>query len=246
VVVVNSTETGRPQALLEGSIISARRTAASAALAARTLLDGDDPECIGLVGTGLINHETVRFLAAALPPLRRFVLHDLDRAAAERFAGGLEGLLGGEVEVELAASPEAVLERCSLVAFATTASRPYVDDLSMCPPGAVILHTSLRDLSAAAILRADNVVDDADHVCRAGTSIHLAAEARGQRDFIRTSLARILAGEEPPRCGDDRVTVFSPFGLGVLDLAVADLVLRAARETSRGHAIPDFLHTPFD
>lgn len=38
-----------------------------------------------------------------------------------------------------------------------------------------------------------------------------------------------------------RVTLFSPFGLGVLDIAVADLVLRGARHAGLGVDLPDFL-----
>ena len=53
----------------------------------------------------------------------------------------------------VAASLEELLSECPMVAFGTTAIKPYVDDLDACPAGATILHVSLRDLSAGAFFR---------------------------------------------------------------------------------------------
>ncbi|HXO21631.1 MAG TPA: 2,3-diaminopropionate biosynthesis protein SbnB, partial [Thermoanaerobaculia bacterium] len=222
---------------------SARRTAASAAAAAQVLLGGRAPECIGLIGAGVINREVARFLRVALPGCSRFLVHDLDPARAARGAEGLRRL-GEDVEADVAPSLGAVLSTCRLVSFATTAVRPHVADLSSCPAGAAILHVSLRDLTPGAILAADNVVDDPDHVCRAETSVHLAERATGSRDFIRCTLADILAGRAPARRGDGAVAVFSPFGLGILDLAVGKLVVDAARAAGRGTLLRSFLEAP--
>ncbi|MFW6012142.1 MAG: 2,3-diaminopropionate biosynthesis protein SbnB [Gemmatimonadota bacterium] len=241
VLVLNSPKTGRPQAILEGSVISARRTAASAALAASVLTrnGADPPEEAGLVGTGVINLEVARFLLTTMPSIRRFMLFDLDAERARAFGERLSAV--GASDWELAPNLDTLLRRCPLTSFATTALEPHVEDLSLCPPGATVLHVSLRDLTPRAILAADNVVDDPDHVCRAQTSVHLAEQETGSREFIRCTLAEVLEGDSPPRPGGDRVTVFSPFGLGVLDLALGDLVLELAAERGVGTAVPSFL-----
>ena len=241
VITLNSTETGRPEAILEGSVISAKRTAASAALAARSLAAPGDAESVGLIGCGLINFETARFLLALFPGVSRFVGFDVDAARAEQFGRKLRDSLKAGVEFTVADDARAVLGRCRLTAIATTALRPSLGDLSVCPPGSTILHTSLRDLTPEAILACDNVVDDADHVCRASTSVHLAEQLTGGRDFIRCTLADITSGRSPARRDAESVAVFSPFGLGVLDIAVAQLVLELAAERGEGVIIEPFL-----
>lgn len=243
VLILNSAETGLPEAILESSLISARRTAASAALAAQLLRKGKETGSAGLIGTGVINFETARFLSKAIPGIRRFALFDLDRERAESSAGKLREMLGSGIAggVDVVDDPRELFRTCPLVAFATTAVKPHVSDLSDCLPGATILHTSLRDLTADVILAADNVVDDADHVSRASTSIHLAEQQTGNRDFIRCTIADLVTGEAPAKKDEDQVTIVSPFGLGVLDLAVGQLARDRALETGRGTIIEGFL-----
>ena len=133
------------------------------------------------------------------------------------------------------------MSTCPMVSFATTAINPYIDNLDSSPENATILHVSLRDLKTGAILPNHNVVDDIDHVCRAGTSIFLAAEETGNRDFVHADIGDILLGNKPVPERDGRPVVFSPFGLGVLDLAVADLVKDSVAERKAGTLVESFL-----
>jgi 2,3-diaminopropionate biosynthesis protein SbnB len=244
VVVLNSTTTGQPEAFIEGSIISAKRTAASAALAGRVLQGERRATRLGLVGCGLINFEVARFLRHTCPEVESYVLFDKDPARAEQFK--LKCLdAGANVDISLARDAEEVLAACSLVSLATTAIRPHLSDLSACPQGSTILHVSLRDFTAEAVLAADNVVDDIDHVSRAQTSIHLAEQQVGNRDFVRATLAEVIGGSAPAKRDSNVPTIFSPFGLGVLDMAVSKLVLDAARSEGRGTFVEDFLPEPW-
>jgi N-[(2S)-2-amino-2-carboxyethyl]-L-glutamate dehydrogenase len=164
-IVLNSSDIGRPEAILEGSLISAKRTAASAALAAQWLC-GKNTHCVGLIGGGLINFEIVRFLLAIFPEIKHFVIYDLNIARAEQFRRKCQETFG-VLEMEVAKELKAALRGSSLISFATTANTPYIEDLSEVIPSSTILHISLRDLSPHIIISCDNVVDDIDHVPRA-------------------------------------------------------------------------------
>jgi ornithine cyclodeaminase len=239
VMILNDRITGRPKAIIEGSIISKQRTAASAALASKVLAAGE-PETIGFVGCGPINTTVAQFLTTVWPNVNRLMAFDLDPARAETFGEALIAQRPG-ADFRVAASLEELLSECPMVAFATTATTPYVDDLDACPPGATILHVSLRDLKAGAILSNHNIVDDLDHVNRAATSIHLASKQEGHTDFVHSSLGDILLGNTNLPERDDRKLIFTPFGLGVLDLAVADLVQNSIAENGGGSLVKSFL-----
>ena len=244
VVVLNSMQTGNPIALLEGSIISAKRTAASAVLAAQCLRAGPPATRVGLIGCGLINFEIVRFLLPTFPEIQELIVFDQVVDNALRFKKKV--LESSErVRVEVAPDLKTVLGSASLISFATTAGAPHVSDFSSLAPESAILHISLRDLAPELILSCDNVVDDIDHVTRAQTSLHLAEQVTGHRRFIRCALADVLQGHAAARGARKTPTIFSPFGLGVLDLAIAQFAYERASETGRGTMIESFLPDPW-
>lgn len=245
VLILNSTATGRPECILEASLISGSRTAASAASAAAALHHAESFR-LGLIGCGMIGFETLRYiLSSAAGRCTGLTLHDLDPARAEYLRARCSRTFES-APVETAVDSRDLLARCSLTVLATTAVQPHISDLSVCPAGSTLLHVSLRDLSAEAILHADNVVDDPDHVCRSATSVHLAEQACGNRSFIRCTLGQILAGTAPPKTDPAAVTVFSPFGLGFLDLAVGQQVWRLAAEQGVGRSISSFFPPPWN
>jgi len=240
VILLNSTETGRPVAILEGSLISSRRTAASAALAAVTLHTNRQEAHLGIIGSGLINTQILHFLRHQFPTLREISIFDLKRDNAQIFADRAMAQYSG-LSVSIKSSPEDVLSEAPLVSLATTAGEPYLSGTNKSIPGSTILHISLRDLTPDTIMNCDNVVDDVGHVLRARTSLHLTEMQVGNHDFIRCTLAEIISGRVPARTNPLGVTIFSPFGLGVLDLAVSDLVLKAAQKEQLGTQIASFL-----
>jgi len=240
VMILNSALTGRPETILEASLISAKRTAASAALAAKTLTSGREVSTVGLVGTGLINFEVVRFLVASCAELRLVRVFDLDAGRAAQFQDKCDNTFD-HVKVEVVNDIKDAFRNTPLVSLATTAGTPHINDLSYCHPGTTILHVSLRDLSPEVILACDNIVDDVDHVCRANTSVHLAEQLVGHRDFIRCSLAEITRGDAAVRKDEESIAVFSPFGLGVLDLAVGALVRDLAIANRMGTPLSSFI-----
>jgi 2,3-diaminopropionate biosynthesis protein SbnB len=240
-IIVNSARTGRPQAILEGAIISAKRTAASAALAAAYLHHDKQTRAVGIIGCGLINFEIVRFLRTAFPQICNLIIFDNQPDQAQRFSERCRNS-SDHIEVKIAGDYRQVLRNSSLISVATTAVKPHISDVSPCLPGTTILHVSLRDFSPEVILASDNVVDDIDHVCRANTSVHLAEQAVASRNFIRCTLANIINDKGPSRNSDAGLTIFSPFGLGILDLAVSKYVYDEACKHQLGLTIGSFFN----
>lgn len=240
VLILNDHDTGYPFACLESSIISATRTAASAALAADWLSrDRRRPKRVGFFGAGLIARYIHTFLLGTGWSFDEIGVHDLsaDSAAGFRYYLEQSGTAG---RITVQDSAEELIRNSDLVVFATVAGQPHVGDLSWFAHNPLVLHVSLRDLAPEIVLASTNIVDDVEHCLKANTSPHLAEQLTGNRDFLHGTLDDVMAGRLAVPA--DRPLVFSPFGLGVLDLAVGKYVYDEVVHSGELHVVDDFFH----
>lgn len=113
VLLMNELDTGHVKAILESSIISAKRTAGSAAIAARLLHSNKNEDTIGFVGCGRINEEMYRFMRVVFPALKKIIIYDLSVERAKKFLEIVK--LTDEVETEIVNSVSEVLAAAPLI-----------------------------------------------------------------------------------------------------------------------------------
>lgn len=236
VLILNDATTGYPLACIEASLISATRTAASAALAAEHISPNPFHGTLCIIGTGVIARTTIEWLLFRNWKFHKISLYDVDRKESEQFSKWLRDQ--HNLQADIQDSLEDATSGSSLILFTTTTPEPYLADEKLFEHSPTVLHLSLRDICVNVILAAQNIVDDVDHCLKARTSLHLAEMATGNRDFVSGSLVDVL--EKKLKLDHGRPRIFSPFGLGVLDLAVGNFVLEVAKSSGAAIALPDF------
>ena len=240
VLILNDHDTGYPFACLESSIISATRTAASAASAADWLSrSGGRPRRVGFFGVGLIARYIHTFLDRTGWAFDEIGVHDLSADSVAGFRRYLEQS-DTDAQITVHDGAQSLIRSSDLVVFATVAGEPHVSDLAWFAHNPLVLHVSLRDLAPQILLESTNIVDDVEHCLKANTSPHLAEQLTGDRAFVHGTLADVMAGRV--RVPADRPVVFSPFGLGVLDLAVGKYVYDRVAAAGELRVVDGFFH----
>lgn len=223
IVIVNDRKTGYPIACLEGSLISAARTAASAAVGVEYLHPAAEGNKyiarLGVVGCGPIALASVNLLHDLGWKIGQLKFFDEQKGRVQKF---MDKLNHRGIQA-IGTSLETVISSSDVIIFATSAVVPHINShkwLAHCP---TIVHLSLRDLAPCLIRSAQNVADDIDHCVKANTSLHLTEQEDGNRDFIQLNISDFISGRAKPNY--IRPRIYSPFGMGILDLAVARAVI---------------------
>lgn len=238
-IVVNDRQTGYPLACMEGSLISAARTAASAVIGFDALHNpGKHIRQLGIVGCGPIAFTTVNLLLKTGWTIDALSLSDTRGERAEHF------------QQKLAEQPLTIylndirdtITHSDAILFTTSSITPYVEDPLLFSHHPTVIHLSLRDLSPDIIRSAQNVADDISHCLKANTSLHLTEQQDGNHLFIELSISDFITGNAQP--DKTRTRIYSPFGMGILDLAVARAIMLDGT-ISPQYISKDFFPTPY-
>lgn len=229
-IVLSDPLTGTPRAIMDGSVISAMRTGAVVAAAAKRFARAD-AEVLAVIGAGVLGRAQLEALTAVMPGLRRVLVFDIERARAEILATAM----GGEV----AESAEQAISQADIIAPATNVGthERYIP-AAWLKPGAFLANVSINDYLPEAVLACDRIVVDTRKQL-AITGLLLADMiAAGQLDPKRVdTLGEVLCGERPERRHPDERVFFSPEGLGVEDVINADRICRIAEQRRIGQML---------
>lgn len=218
-VLLNDAADGRPLAILDGTAITALRTGAAAAVAARALAR-DDARTAGVVGCGLHGSWAARCLKAA--GYERGVCADVNDAAAERVAADV-GWKPGDLADALA---------CDVVTTVTPGHDPVVraahvgegrhfNALGADGPGKA-------EFEVDAVVACRLFCDEWAQASHGGELTGSVEAGKVVRERV-TEIGAVLAGDAPGRGSDEGSTLFDSTGLAIQDLAIALAVLEGVR-----------------
>jgi ornithine cyclodeaminase/alanine dehydrogenase-like protein (mu-crystallin family) len=225
---------GTPLAILDSASITALRTAAASALAARHLAI-EECETVAVFGCGAQAAAQLRAVLAVRLP-RRILVHDVDAAKAQAFAARMRGELS--VAVETVADVAAALAASRLVITCTTSRRFFVPR-ELVVPGTFIAavgadHEEKQEIDPRLLAQAKVVADVTAQAATIGDLHHaIAAGLMGVED-VHAELGEVVARRKPGRTHDDEVIVFDSTGTGLQDAAAAAAAYRAALTQGAG------------
>ncbi|MBA3347321.1 MAG: ornithine cyclodeaminase family protein [Actinobacteria bacterium] len=209
-VLLHDGETGELRALLNASPITAIRTAAVSAVATRALAR-PQAHVVAILGTGVQGkaHEAAMRAVLDEPEIR---LVGRDVRAAE------EAVRGADVVCTCTTSREPVLQLDWLQPGA------HVNAVGASVPTSRELDEPTMRAATVFVDRRESALNESGELLQAGLG----------EERIAAELGEVLTGAHPGRTRDDELTIFKSLGLGVEDLAAAELVVRRAHEQGAG------------
>jgi ornithine cyclodeaminase/alanine dehydrogenase len=232
-VVLNDADTGLPLSVMDCTWITAKRTGAATALAARYLARPES-KTVGILGCGVQGRSNLEALHV-LFPLERVMAYDRSLPNALRFADEIDDKWG--IEVTVVEEPRQAVSGCDIVVTAGPILRqPHATiQAGWLDAGAF---ASLVDFDSywdrAALAEVDKFCTDdvpqLDHYQHVGYFQQIPP--------VYASLGELVTGQKPGRQSPVERTMTANLGLALDDMATAPIVYRRAVERKIGRWLP--------
>ncbi len=238
-VILNSTETGAPIAVMDGTYLTNMRTGAAGGVAVKYLARKNS-KTVGFVGTG--NQAVTQLLG-----INEVI--DIEEIKAtstqEKHTLTFKKEIGKIVSCDIIPKKN-VKEVCDCdILVTTTPSREpivmdewvsdgtHINAIGADAPGK-------EELDPMILKRARVVVDDIPQASHSGeVNVPLSKKLISEKD-ICCEIGEVVAGKKKGRTKDSDITVFDSTGLAIQDVATANMVYRKALEAGVGIRLQQF------
>lgn len=235
VIVLNDVDTGEPIAIMDGTYITALRTAAVSALAARYLARADSG-IIGAVGAGLQARYHLVALREVLPRLESVKVFDASPVAVERFVAEMSELV--PFRIEPVSSVEYAIKGSDIVFTATGHLDERLFKSVWVSPGCLALPIHARGWDLESLHMDKLVVDDWEQfrTTQGGAGGYYSPLPEAPY----AELGEIVSGRKPGRENSEERIINFNFGMAVHDILMATRVYEKAKEKNMGQKLVPF------
>jgi len=218
-------KTGELLALMDARVLTAKRTAATSALAAG-FLAREDASRLLIAGTGTLAPYMAR-AHAAMKPIERVTVFGRSPAKVQAM---ISDLRGEPFETVAAGSLEDAVNNADIICCATTATVPLIRGAWLKPGTHLDLvgafKPEMREADEDAVAKASVYVDSRRGALHeAGDILIPLRQGVIKETHVRGDLFELARGEKPGRESRDEITLFKSVGMALEDLAAAELVL---------------------
>ena len=234
-IMLFSVETGKMIAVMDGSYITAIRTACASAMATRALANRETP-VLGILGAGVQARAHIQALSR-VRKLQQIKIYSPSGISATKIRKDMESDIGFGVKV--AASAEDAVKHSDIVVTVTTAKEPILKSEWLNAGvhiNAVGSHRpDLREVDGATLARAKVVVDSREAIMTECGDILLALKEKSiPEDVIHAEIGEVLAGMKSGRESAGEITLYKSVGIAIQDVATANLVYHRALDRKVG------------
>jgi len=234
-IMLFSAETGKLIAVMDGSYVTAIRTACASAMATKVLANTKTP-VLGILGAGVQARAHIQALTQ-VRQIDRIKIYSPSGSSAAAVKKDLEPAL--KIAIEVAGSAENAVRDADLLVTGSTAKEPILKSEWLKAGvhiNAVGSHRpDYREIDGATIARAKVVVDSREAIMAECGDLLLAIKEKAiSEDHIYGEIGEILAGTKPGRDRASEVTLYKSVGIAIQDVATANLIYRKALERGMG------------
>ncbi len=230
--------TGRPQAVMDGTYLTALRTGAASG-AATDLLARQDAQVAAIFGAGVQGRTQLEAICH-VRDIIKVKVYDLVPQRAEEYVAEMRARRHPIPEdITLARSPREAVDGADIICTATTSTSPVFANgdlkVGVHINGIGSYTPEMQEIDEETVRRAKVVVDSRE-ACwtEAGDLIIPLQKGLIDREDIHAELGEIIAGAKPGRTTPQEITFFKSVGIAVQDVATASRALQAAERMGLG------------
>ncbi len=238
VVIVVDAKTGRPEAFMDGTYLTALRTGAASGVAT-DLLARKDVRVAAIFGAGTQSRTQLEAICT-VRPIEKVWVYDVVPSIARAYVREMKAR-GSPIpaDIFIAKSPEQAVIEADIICTATTSFKPVFKDADLKPGvhinGIGSYTPEMQEIPARTVVRSKVVVDSRQAaLAEAGDLIISIKSGLISEEFIQGEIGEVATGKIPGRESEEELTFFKSVGLAVQDVAVAELVLRRSQELGLG------------